>query len=81
MVAGTGQPGGQRSGVGIAEGWRGTIVHRVELAAESTLTRAMIADPNFFNWPALPLALADTVAPDFPLANKRFGLSHAGNDL
>jgi Ni,Fe-hydrogenase III large subunit len=37
--------------VGIAEGWRGTIVHRVELVADSTLTRAKIADPSFFTGP------------------------------
>jgi Ni,Fe-hydrogenase III large subunit/Ni,Fe-hydrogenase III component G len=74
-------PGAPQSGVGIAEGWRGTIVHRVELAADGTLTRVKIADPSFFNWPALPVALADTIVPDFPLANKSFNLSYPGNDL
>jgi Ni,Fe-hydrogenase III large subunit len=69
------------SGVGISEGWRGTIVHRVELAPEGTLTRVKIVDPSFFNWPALPVALADTIVPDFPLTNKSFNLSYAGNDL
>jgi Ni,Fe-hydrogenase III large subunit/Ni,Fe-hydrogenase III component G len=70
-----------RSGVGIVEGWRGTIVHRVELAANGTLTRLKIVDPSFVNWPALPVALADTIVPDFPLTNKSFNLSYAGNDL
>ncbi|TCO61941.1 NADH-quinone oxidoreductase subunit C [Actinocrispum wychmicini] len=69
------------SGVGIVEGWRGTIVHRVELAPDGTLTRVKIVDPSFFNWPALPVALADTIVPDFPLTNKSFNLSYAGNDL
>jgi Ni,Fe-hydrogenase III large subunit len=69
------------SGVGIVEGWRGTIVHRVELAADGTVTRLKIVDPSFFNWPALPVALADTIVPDFPLVNKSFNLSYAGNDL
>ena len=69
------------SGVGIAEGWRGTIVHRVELDGHGQLTRARIVDPSFFNWPALPLAMTDTIVPDFPLANKSFNLSYAGNDL
>lgn len=72
---------GRRSGVGIVEGWRGTIVHRVELAPDGTLTRTKIVDPSFFNWPALPVALADTILPDFPLTNKSFNLSYAGNDL
>jgi Ni,Fe-hydrogenase III large subunit/Ni,Fe-hydrogenase III component G len=69
------------SGVGIVEGWRGTITHRVELAADGTVTRLKIVDPSFFNWPALPVALADTIVPDFPLVNKSFNLSYAGNDL
>ena len=70
-----------RHGAGIVEGWRGTIVHRVELGADDTLTRVKVVDPSFFNWPALPVALADTIVPDFPLANKSFNLSYAGNDL
>ena len=69
------------SGVGIVEGWRGTITHRVELGPDGTLTRVKIVDPSFFNWPALPLALTDTIVPDFPLTNKSFNLSYAGNDL
>ena len=69
------------SGIGIVEGWRGTIVHRVELAADWTLTRVKIADPSFFNWPALPVALTGAIVPDFPLVNKSFNLSYAGNDL
>ncbi|MGW6930845.1 hydrogenase large subunit [Lentzea sp. NPDC054927] len=69
-----------RSGVGIVEGWRGTIVHRVELV-DGRLRRVKIVDPSFFNWPALPVALADTIVPDFPLTNKSFNLSYAGNDL
>ncbi|WP_439381200.1 hydrogenase large subunit [Amycolatopsis lexingtonensis] len=76
-----GPPGAVRSGVGIVEGWRGTIVHRVEVAPDGTLSRVKIADPSFFNWPALPVALADTIVPDFPLTNKSFNLSYAGNDL
>ncbi len=69
-----------RSGVGIVEGWRGTIVHRVEIDG-GRITRSKIVDPSWFNWPALPVAMADTIVPDFPLANKSFNLSYAGNDL
>ncbi|MGV0714849.1 NADH-quinone oxidoreductase subunit C [Mycolicibacterium sp. XJ662] len=72
---------GPSSGVGIVEGWRGTIVHRVEVGADGTLARAKIVDPSWFNWPALPVAMADTIVPDFPLTNKSFNLSYAGNDL
>ena len=69
------------SGIGIVEGWRGTIVHRVEVDAANRITRAKIVDPSWFNWPALPVAMADTIVPDFPLANKSFNQSYAGNDL
>jgi Ni,Fe-hydrogenase III large subunit/Ni,Fe-hydrogenase III component G len=69
------------SGVGIVEGWRGSIVHRVEIDRDGRLRRVKIVDPSFMNWPALPVALTDTIVPDFPLANKSFNLSYAGNDL
>jgi Ni,Fe-hydrogenase III large subunit len=68
-------------GVGIAEGWRGAVVHRVELDEQGRLARVKIVDPSFLNWPALPISLANTIVPDFPLANKSFNLSYAGNDL
>ncbi|OIN78360.1 NADH-quinone oxidoreductase subunit C [Mycobacterium malmoense] len=74
-------PHAARSGIGIVEGWRGTIVHRVEIDATGRITRAKIVDPSWFNWPALPVAMADTIVPDFPLANKSFNQSYAGNDL
>jgi Ni,Fe-hydrogenase III large subunit/Ni,Fe-hydrogenase III component G len=69
------------SGVGIVEGWRGTIVHRIEVSTGNRITRVKVVDPSFLNWPALPVALTGTIVPDFPLANKSFNLSYAGNDL
>jgi Ni,Fe-hydrogenase III large subunit/Ni,Fe-hydrogenase III component G len=72
---------GPCSGVGIVEGWRGTIVHRIEVDGHGHIARAKIVDPSWFNWPALPVAMADTIVPDFPLANKSFNQSYAGNDL
>jgi Ni,Fe-hydrogenase III large subunit len=77
-------PPGSRSGgsgLGIVEGWRGSTIHRVEISPSGVLTRCKIADPSFLNWPALSVALAGTIVPDFPLANKSFNLSYAGNDL
>ncbi|MEY9841185.1 hypothetical protein [Streptacidiphilus sp. EB103A] len=69
------------SGVGIAEGWRGTITSRIEPAAEGALARVESVAPSCFNWLALPVALACTVVPDFPLTDRSFNLSQAGNDL
>lgn len=90
LVAGLGGARGQGgqvdphqagSGLGLVEGWRGAITHRVELDGSGSVSRAKVVDPSFFNWPALPVALADTIVPDFPLVNKSFNQSYAGNDL
>jgi Ni,Fe-hydrogenase III large subunit/Ni,Fe-hydrogenase III component G len=74
-----GKTGGH--GSGIVEGWRGSVVHRVEVRSDGTLGRVKIVDPSFLTWPALPVVLTDTIVPDFPLVNKSFNLSYAGNDL
>jgi len=73
-------PEGSGSGFGVVEAWRGALCHRVEVS-DGVVTRLKVVDPSWFNWPALPQALADTIVPDFPLANKSFNLSYAGNDL
>ncbi|TDD61502.1 formate hydrogenase [Kribbella antibiotica] len=72
---------GSASGVGLVEGWRGTIAHRIEFGPDSSISRWKIVDPSFFNWPALTVALADTIAPDFALTSKSFNQSDAGNNL
>jgi Ni,Fe-hydrogenase III large subunit/Ni,Fe-hydrogenase III component G len=66
---------------GIVEGWRGRIVHWIMTAEDGTLHRVKIADPSFFNWPALSHALVGNIVPDFPLCNKSFNQSYSGNDL
>ena len=78
----TGQPRSTAtSGVGIVEGWRGTITTRIEITAHGLLRRVKPIDPSWFNWPALPVALQGAIVPDFPLVNKSFNQSYAGNDL
>ncbi|HSN10495.1 MAG TPA: NADH-quinone oxidoreductase subunit C [Propionibacteriaceae bacterium] len=71
---------GAGAGFAVVEAWRGRLCHRVELAG-GVLTRLKVVDPSWFTWPALPQALSDTIVPDFPLANKSFNMSYAGNDL
>jgi Ni,Fe-hydrogenase III large subunit/Ni,Fe-hydrogenase III component G len=66
---------------GIAEGWRGRIVHWVMAGADGTWHRVKVVDPSFFNWPALSYALEGNIVPDFPLCNKSFNQSYSGNDL
>ncbi len=68
------------SGFGVLEAWRGRLSHRVEVV-DGIVKRLKVVDPSWFSWPALPQALTDTIVPDFPLANKSFNLSYAGNDL
>jgi Ni,Fe-hydrogenase III large subunit/Ni,Fe-hydrogenase III component G len=79
--AATGAPAGAASGVGLVEGWRGTIAQRVEIGPDGRLTRLKVVDPSFLTWPALPVALRQTIVADFPVTNKSFNLSYAGNDL
>ncbi|MBC7297407.1 MAG: formate hydrogenase, partial [Demequina sp.] len=69
------------AGSGLVEGWRGTIAHRVELGPDGRLTRLAVVDPSFLTWPALPVALQGMIVADFPVINKSFNLSYAGNDL
>jgi len=57
-------------------GFIGVIMVRRLAANQPTLSWARIP-----MHPALAIALNDTIVPDFPLANKSFNLSYAGNDL
>jgi Ni,Fe-hydrogenase III large subunit len=67
--------------VGLVEGWRGPIWHWVVAGKNNALQRVKIKDPSFANWPTLNYAILDNIVPDFPLVNKSFNLSYAGNDL
>jgi Ni,Fe-hydrogenase III large subunit/Ni,Fe-hydrogenase III component G len=66
---------------GLVEGWRGPIWHWVVADNNNSLRRVKIKDPSFANWPALNYAVLENIVPDFPLVNKSFNLSYAGNDL
>jgi Ni,Fe-hydrogenase III small subunit len=69
------------SAFGLVEGWRGPIWHWVVFGAKNMLARVKVKDPSFANWPALNYAILKNIVPDFPLCNKSFNLSYAGNDL
>ncbi|HLG13761.1 MAG TPA: NADH-quinone oxidoreductase subunit C [Blastocatellia bacterium] len=69
------------SSFGLVEGWRGPIWHWVVAGANGSLSRVKIKDASFANWPALNYAILKNIVPDFPLVNKSFNLSYAGNDL
>ena len=67
--------------MGLVEAWRGLLCHRVVLDGAGRLTRVAVVDPSLMTWPGLAVALEGTIVPGFPLANKRFNQSYAGNDL
>lgn len=63
------------------EGWRGEILYMVMAGPQGRLHRCKVRDPSFVNWPAIQWAVIGNIVPDFPLINKSFNLSYAGNDL
>ena len=67
--------------VSIAEGWRGEIIHIAMTDDYGNISRYKIKDPSFNNWYGLALAVRNNGISDFPLCNKSFNLSYAGNDL
>ncbi|HXH85850.1 MAG TPA: nickel-dependent hydrogenase large subunit, partial [Nitrospira sp.] len=63
------------------EGWRGEILYVVTAGEAGQIHRCKVRDPSFVNWPAIQWAVLGNIIPDFPLINKSFNLSYAGNDL
>jgi Ni,Fe-hydrogenase III large subunit/Ni,Fe-hydrogenase III component G len=70
-----------RCAYGLTEAPRGENVHWVMTGENNTVFRYKIRTPSFCNWPALCHAVNGNTVPDFPLINKSFNLSYAGNDL
>nr|HQH79385.1 hypothetical protein [Synergistaceae bacterium] len=69
------------SALGCVEAPRGESLHWILTGEDDTLFRYKIRTPSFCLWPALCHAVRGNVVPDFPLINKSFNLSYAGNDL
>jgi Ni,Fe-hydrogenase III large subunit len=82
-----------RFGLGYAESWRGPVVYWLMKDKFEQIYRCKVCDPSMLNWPALKAAVEPHVDPkratehhtillaDFPIVNKSFNLSYAGNDL
>ncbi len=70
-----------RTGLGYTESPRGENIHWIMTGEKNTIFRYKIRTPSFCNWPALCHAVKGNIVPDFPLINKSFNLSYAGNDL
>ncbi len=71
---------GPGRGLGRVEGWRGEAMIALE-AEGGVIRRCHAHDPSWQNWPALEHAILGNIVPDFPLINKSFNLSYAGQDL
>jgi Ni,Fe-hydrogenase III large subunit/Ni,Fe-hydrogenase III component G len=66
---------------GMTESPRGENIHFVMTGENNTIYRYKVRTPSFCNWPALCHAVKTNTLTDFPLINKSFNLSYAGNDL
>lgn len=66
---------------GMTEAPRGENIHWIMSGENNTIFRYKIRTPSFCNWPVLCHAVSGNIVPDFPLINKSFNLSYAGNDL
>jgi Ni,Fe-hydrogenase III large subunit/Ni,Fe-hydrogenase III component G len=78
------------SAIGYAEGCRGDVVYWLMQDKMNGIYRCKVRDPSMLNWPALRACAlpptvdnvrTETLISDFPLLNKSFSLSYAGNDL
>ncbi len=69
------------SALACVEAPRGEAVHWIMTGENGAILRYKIRTPSFCNWPALCHAVRGNIIPDFPLINKSFNLSYAGNDL
>ena len=61
--------------------WRGTIVHRIELADDGALSRVKIVDSSLLNWLARSVAARNTIILDGFPSNKNFIPAAVGNEL
>jgi Ni,Fe-hydrogenase III large subunit len=68
-------------GLGYVEAWRGQLLMWISIDEGGIIERCKIVDPSFHNWEGLSYAVLGNIIPDFPLCNKSFDLSYAGNDL
>lgn len=69
-----------RYALGYTESPRGELLHWLMTGPNNTIYRLKIRSPSFCNWQVVPGTLPGNIVPDFPLINKSFELSYAGND-
>ncbi len=72
---------GPCEGVALVEGFRGDVLAFVRLDGAGRIARCHLRDPSWFHWPVLEAAIEGNIIADFPLINKSFNCSYAGQDL
>ena len=68
-------------GVAMTEAFRGDVMLWLRLAANGRIARCHVRDPSWFQWPLLEAAIGGNIVADFPLCNKSFNCSYAGQDV
>jgi Ni,Fe-hydrogenase III large subunit/Ni,Fe-hydrogenase III component G len=68
-------------GLALVEGFRGDILAWVRLGDDGRVRRGRLRDPSWFQWPIVEAAIEGNIVADFPLCNKSFNCSYAGQDL
>lgn len=72
---------GPCEGLALVEGFRGDVLAFVRLDDDGRIARCHLRDPSWFQWPVLEAAIEGNIIADFPLINKSFNCSYAGQDL
>lgn len=74
-------PQGAGEGAGVAEGFRGDILHWMRLDAGGLIEAVFARDPTWFHWPLIEALIKGNIIADFPLCNKSVNGAYSGVDL
>jgi Ni,Fe-hydrogenase III large subunit len=69
-----------REGIAVTEAFRGDLLVWLRIAG-GRVARCHVRDASWFQWPLLEAAIENNIVADFPLCNKSFNCSYAGQDL
>jgi Ni,Fe-hydrogenase III large subunit len=67
-------------GLAAIESPRGAAIHWLRVDAAGRVDRYHLRSASYANWPAVPLAAATSIIPDFPIVNKSFELCYSCTD-
>ncbi len=73
-------PAETQEGAALVEAFRGDVFIWLRIT-DGKIERCHPRDPSWFQWPLLENAIKGNIVADFPLCNKSFNCSYAGQDL